>query len=120
MKKHYADKKAVMAISIIENLSDEKIDTEFISHKLIRRLSSYEQIVLTNAVAGSGAKADSMIEDSRKLTENDNFNQYTTKEKGRIVSTRIQPKRKNHKKHKKHRQKAKSRLSISLYSKRFR
>lgn len=86
MKKHYADKKAVMAISNIENLSDEKIDTEFISRKLIRRLSSYEQIVLTNAVAGSGAKADSMIEDSRKLTENDNFNQYTTKEKGRILA----------------------------------
>lgn len=86
MKKHYADKKAVMAISNIENLSDEKIDTEFISRKLIRRLSSYEQIVLTNAVAGSGAKADSMIEDSRKLTENDNFNQYTTKEKSRILA----------------------------------
>ena len=86
MKKHYADKKAVVAISNIENLSDEKIDTEFISRKLIRRLSSYEQIVLTNAVAGSGAKADSMIEDSRKLTENDNFNQYTTKEKGRILA----------------------------------
>ena len=86
MKKHDADKKAVMAISNIENLSDEKIDTEFISRKLIRRLSSYEQIVLTNAVAGSGAKADSMIEDSRKLTENDNFNQYTTKEKGRILA----------------------------------
>lgn len=86
MKKHYADKKAVIAISNIENLSDEKIDTEFISRKLIRRLSSYEQIVLTNAVAGSGAKADSMIEDSRKLTENDNFNQYTTKEKGRILA----------------------------------
>lgn len=86
MKKYDADKKAVMAISNIENLSDEKIDTEFISRKLIRRLSSYEQIVLTNAVAGSGAKADSMIEDSRKLTENDNFNQYTTKEKGRILA----------------------------------
>ncbi len=86
MKKHDSDKKAVMAISNIENLSDEKIDTEFISRKLIRRLSSYEQIVLTNAVAGSGAKADSMIEDSRKLTENDNFNQYTTKEKGRILA----------------------------------
>ena len=86
MKRHNANKKAVMAISNIENLSDENINIEFISRKLIRRLSSYEQIVLTNAIAGSGAKADDMIEDSRKLTENDNFNQYTTKEKGRILA----------------------------------
>ena len=89
IKKHDTDKKAVIAISNIDNLSDEKIDTEFIGRKLIRKLSAYEQIVLTNALAGSGTKADKMIEDSRKLTENENFNQYTTKEKGRILAPRI-------------------------------
>lgn len=86
MKRYNAEKKAVIAISNIDNLSGENIDTEFISRKLIRKLSSYEQIVLTNAVVGSGAKADKMIEGSRKLTKNENFNQYTTKEKGTILA----------------------------------
>lgn len=86
MKKHDSSKKAVIAISNIDNLSDEKIDTEFMGRKFIRKLSTYEQIVITNAIAGNGARADKMIEDSRNLTENENFNQYTTKEKGRILA----------------------------------
>ena len=86
MKRYDADKKAVIAISNLDNLSEENIDTEFISRKLIRRLSENEKIVLTNALAGSGARADKMIEDARKLTENENFNQYTTKEKGTIIA----------------------------------
>lgn len=86
MKKYNADNKAIIAISDIENLSDEKIDTEFISRKFICKLSAYEQIVLTNAVVGSGARTDKMTEDSRKLTKNENLNQYTTKEKGGILA----------------------------------
>lgn len=86
MQKHNKNRKAIIAISNITNQTGEDIDVELLSRKLVRSLSNYEQIILTNAVAGSGSSADKLIEDSRKLTQNENFNQYTTKEKGTLLS----------------------------------
>lgn len=86
IQKHKKDKKAIIAISDVINLTKEHIDTEFLSRKIIRSLNDYEQIILTNAIAGSGSKKDNLIENSRKLLNDENFNQHSTREKGRLIA----------------------------------
>ena len=50
------------------------------ARKLARALRKSGKFTLTNAIAGSGAKADRFIKDSRKLTKDPTYNQYTTHE----------------------------------------
>ncbi len=77
--------KTVIVISDIENLTDEDIDIELLSRKLVRQIrSNSKKFILTNAISGSGSKTDKMIRESRKLRNDDEYNQYTTKEKGNL------------------------------------
>lgn len=78
--------KKVLVISDIENLTDEDIDIELLSRKLIRQIRNSKKFTLTNAIAGSGSKTDKMIRESRKLRNDEEYNQYTTKEKGNLVA----------------------------------
>ncbi len=72
--------KRLLAIADITNETSEAIDIELMARKLARALRKSGKFTLTNAIAGSGAKADRFIKDSRKLTKDPNYNQYTTHE----------------------------------------
>ncbi|MGX2971159.1 penicillin-binding protein activator LpoB [Helicobacter sp. T3_23-1059] len=76
--------KKVIVISEIENLTDEDIDIELLSRKLVRQIRNSKKFILTNAISGSGSKTDKMIRESRKLRNDEEYNQYTTKEKGNL------------------------------------
>lgn len=76
----------VLAISNIANNTQDDIDVEFLSRSLARTLRKSKKITLTNAIAGSGAKTDELILDSRKLTDDERFDQYTTQERGTLLA----------------------------------
>lgn len=72
--------KRLLAIADIANETSEAIDIELMARKLARALRKSGKFTLTNAIAGGGAKADRFIKDSRKLTKDPTYNQYTTHE----------------------------------------
>lgn len=78
--------KKILVISDIENLTDDDIDIELLSRKFARQIRNSKKFVLTNAIAGSGSKKDKMIKDSRALRNDEEYNQYTTKEKGSLLA----------------------------------
>lgn len=67
--------KKVLMISDIENLTDDDIDIELLSRKLIRQIRNSKKFILTNAIAGSASKTDKMIRESRKMRNDEEFNQ---------------------------------------------
>lgn len=75
-----------LAISDLSNLTNDDIDVEFFSRKIARSIGKSRKFTLTNAIAGSGASVDSLIRDSRKLTDDDLYNQRTTQEKGTLIA----------------------------------
>lgn len=77
---HTLQGKRLLAIADIANETSEAIDIELMARKLARALRKSGKFTLTNAIAGSGAKADRFIKDSRKLTKDPTYNQYTTHE----------------------------------------
>lgn len=76
----------VLAIADLRNLTDDDIDVEFLSRKITRTLRKSKKFTLTNAIAGSGSSTDNLITDSRKLTKDKHFNQYTTQEDGTLLA----------------------------------
>ena len=78
--------KKVIAISDIENKTDEEIDIEYLSRNLARKLRNSKKFVLTNAIAGSGSSTDKMIKNSRGLRDDEEYNQYTVQEKGSLIA----------------------------------
>lgn len=76
----------ILAIADLRNLTQEDIDVEFLSRKITRTLRKSKKFTLTNAIAGSGSSTDSLITDSRKLTKDKRFNQYTTQEDGTLLA----------------------------------
>lgn len=76
----------ILAIADLHNLTQEDIDVEFLSRKITRTLRKSKKLTLTNAIAGSGSSTDSLITDSRKLTKDKRFNQYTTQEDGTLLA----------------------------------
>lgn len=76
----------ILAIADLRNLTQEDIDVEFLSRKITRTLRKGKKFTLTNAIAGSGSSTDSLITDSRKLTKDKRFNQYTTQEDGTLLA----------------------------------
>lgn len=74
----------VIAISDIQNTTGEDIDSLITNFKIA--LDNEEKFIFSSAVAGSGGKIDKLLKDSRKLRENEEFNQYTTKEKGELLA----------------------------------
>ncbi|MGX2984452.1 hypothetical protein ACWIWK_03115 [Helicobacter sp. 23-1048] len=76
----------VIAISDIENATGEKIDIDSLMTRFKNALSDEEKFVFSRAIAGSGSKIDTLLKDSRNLRNNEEFNQYTTKEKGELLA----------------------------------
>lgn len=78
--------KKILAISDIQNDTNENIDMELLSRKFVRKIRDSKKFILTNAIAGSGNSTDSMIRNSRKLRDDEEFNQHTTQQKGNLIS----------------------------------
>lgn len=76
----------VIAISDIQNATGEKIDIDSLMARFKNALSDEEKFVFSRAIAGSGGKIDTLLKDSRNLRNNEEFNQYTTKEKGELLA----------------------------------
>lgn len=76
----------MLAISDIINETQEDIDTEILSRKLVRHIRNSKKFTLTNAIAASGAHTDKMLQSSRKLNDNAAFDPYTTQENGTLVA----------------------------------
>ena len=76
----------LLAIADLRNLTEEDIDVEFLSRKIARTLRKSKKFTLTNAIAGSGSSTDNLLTNSRKLTKDKRFNQYTTQEDGTLLA----------------------------------
>lgn len=81
--------KRLLAIADIANETSEDIDVELMARKLARALRKSGKFTLTNAIAGSGAKADRFIKDSRNLTKDPTYNQYTTHEQDTLQAPEL-------------------------------
>lgn len=80
------DKKKVLAISDVINDTMQQVDVQDLTMKITRAMRQSGKFELTSAISGSGGMTDKMIDKSRKLRDNDEFNQYTTQEKGTLVA----------------------------------
>ena len=72
--------KKIIAISEMQNNTNENIESFIIRFKTLID----EKFVFTNAITNKDK--ESMIMDSRALRENEEYNQYTTKEKGSLLA----------------------------------
>ncbi|CRF49153.1 hypothetical protein HHE03_07500 [Helicobacter heilmannii] len=78
--------KQVIAVSDVINDTMQHFDTEQLTQMVIQTLKDKVQgkFYVTRAIAGSGGGEDKMIDRARKLRNNDEYNQETTKEKGTL------------------------------------
>ena len=84
-RENFGNKK-VLAISDIQNTTNENVDVELLSRKFVRKIRNFKKFTLTNAISGSGNTTDSMIKNSRKLRNDEEFNQLTTQQKNNLIS----------------------------------
>lgn len=82
-KKIDADKPKVLVISAVINDTMQHIDTEQLTRKITREMRNSGKFVLSLAM---GESSDSMIRTARKARNNDEYNQYTTIEKGELIA----------------------------------
>lgn len=81
-------KKKVLAISDVVNDTMQQVDVQDLTAKITRAMRKSGKFSVTAAAAatGSGGMSDKMIDRARELRNNDEFNQYTTQEKGTILA----------------------------------
>ena len=79
----------VLAISDVMNDTMQIIDTEQLTRKITRDLRNSGKFILTLALSGSGASRDSMIDASREIRDDAEFNQYTTIEQGELIAPEL-------------------------------
>lgn len=79
----------VLAISDVMNDTMQIIDTEQLTRKITRDLRNSGKFILTLALSGSGASRDSMIDTSRGIRDDAEFNQYTTIEQGELIAPEL-------------------------------
>ena len=85
-KKIDADKPKVLVISDVINDTMQHIDTAQLTRKITREMRNSGKFVLSLAM---GASEDSMIHTARKARNNDEYNQYTTIEKGELIAPEL-------------------------------
>lgn len=81
-----SDNPKVLVISNIINDTMQHIDTEQLTRKVTRKMRESGKFILSLAM---GANSDSMIEVARNARDNDEFNQYTTIEKGELIAPEL-------------------------------
>lgn len=80
------DKPKVLVISSVINDTMQHIDTQQLTRKITRQMRESGKFLLSLAM---GESSDSMIEAARMARDNDEFNQYTTIEKGELVAPEL-------------------------------
>lgn len=86
-KKISTERPKVLVISNVINDTMQHIDTEQLTRKITRDMRNSGKFVLTLALGESGK--DSMIDSVRGARDNDEFNQYTTIEKGELIAPEL-------------------------------
>lgn len=76
----------VLAISDFVNDTTIKFDVEQITARMGEELQNSGKFQITRAISGSGGNTDSMIYQSRKSRDNEEFNQETVIEKDSLLS----------------------------------
>ena len=84
-----AKRPKVVVISDVINDTMQSIDTEQLTRKITRVMSRSGKFILSLSMTGSGAKRDNMIDKARDATNNDDYNQYTTIEKGNLIAPEL-------------------------------
>ncbi|RAX55172.1 penicillin-binding protein activator LpoB [Helicobacter sp. 16-1353] len=79
----------VLAISDVVNDTMQMIDTEQLTRKVTRDMRNSGKYILTLAISGSGGSKDAMIDSARDARNDDEFNQYTTIEKGELIAPEL-------------------------------
>ena len=85
-KKISSDKPKVLVISDVINDTMQHIDTAQLTRKITREMRNSGKFVLSLAM---GTSEDSMIHTARKARNNDEYNQYTTIEKGELIAPEL-------------------------------
>lgn len=85
-KKISQDKPKVLVISSVINDTMQHIDTQQLTRKITREMRNSGKFILSLAM---GANSDEMIMSARKARGNDEFNQYTTIEKGELIAPEL-------------------------------
>lgn len=88
-KRISSDRPRVLAISDVINDTMQMIDTEQLTRKITREMRNSGKYILTLAVGGSGTSGDAMLKSARKLRDDEEFNQYTTTEKGELIAPEL-------------------------------
>lgn len=81
--KNLKEPKAIM-ITDIDNQTDSEIDTETIRNELLLHLVDNEKLIIINAI--NDTKHNQALQATRSLRQNEEYNQYTTIEKGNLIS----------------------------------
>ncbi|MCI6218121.1 MAG: penicillin-binding protein activator LpoB [Helicobacter sp.] len=80
----------VLVISDIVNDTMQLVDVEQLSRKITRDMRNSGKFKLSLALAGTGAKQDKMVDRIRDATrDNDEYDQYSVIEKGRIQGAQL-------------------------------
>lgn len=80
----------VLVISDIVNDTMQTIDVEQLSRKVTRDMRNSGKFKLSLALAGTGAQQDKMVDKVRSATRNnDEYDQYTTIEKGQLKGAQL-------------------------------
>lgn len=74
----------VLVISSVINDTMQHIDTQQLTRKITREMRNSGKFILSLAMGG-----DEMIMSARKARESDEFNQYTTIEKGELIAPEL-------------------------------
>lgn len=83
------DSPKVLVISDVLNDTMQHIDTEQLTRKVTREMRNSGKFILSLAMGGSGVSSDKMIYTARSARENEEFNQYTTTEKGELIAPEL-------------------------------
>ncbi|RDU71237.1 penicillin-binding protein activator LpoB [Helicobacter aurati] len=82
-------RKKVLAISDVINDTMQQVNVQSLTMNITRTMRNSGKFQLTGAIAGSGGMSDNMIKHARNLRENEEFNQYTTAEKGALIAPEL-------------------------------
>lgn len=81
-----AESPKVLVISSVINDTMQHIDTQQLTRKITREMRNSGKFILSLVM---GANSDKMIMSARKARESDEFNQYTTIEKGELIAPEL-------------------------------
>lgn len=76
----------ILAISDFVNDTQDDIDLEVLSRKFVSKILDNDIFMPTNVIAGNASTTDSMLKNTRKLRENDDFNENSIIQKKNLLS----------------------------------